>query len=87
MCYQHNSVREIVAFHKMAKHSKKRILQRASSKDFIMDYNTFEKIYYKIRNSGAPDNDLISTYWIKKSYQYPLRQFNMVYEQDGILPE
>ena len=87
MCYQHKSVREIVAFHKMAKHSKKRILQRASSKDFIMDYNTFEKIYYKIRNNGAPHNDLISTYRIKKSYQYPLRQFNMVYEQDGILPE
>ena len=51
-----------------------------------MDYNTFEKIYYKIRNNGAPHNDLISTYRIKKSYQYPLRQFNMVYEQDGTLP-
>ena len=87
MCYQHNSVRAIVAFHKMAKHSKKRILQSASSKDFIMDYNTFEKIYDKIRNNGAPDNDLISNYWIKKSYQCPLRQFNMVYEQDGTLPE
>ena len=38
----------------------------ATSKDHIMDYNTFEKVLYKMKNNGAPGNDLISTYWIKK---------------------
>ena len=38
-----------------------------------MDYNTFEKVLYKMKNNGAPDNDLIS--------------LNMVYEQNGTLPE
>ena len=31
-----------------------------------MDYNTFEKVLFKMRNNGALGNDLISTYWIKK---------------------
>ena len=60
----------------------------ATSKYYIMDYNTFEKVLYKMRNNGAPGNDFISTYWIKKltSTHKPLvRQFNMVYEQNGTL--
>ena len=55
-----------------------------------MDYNTFEKVLYKMKNNGAPDNDLISSYWIKKltSTHKPLvRQFNMVYKQNCTLPE
>ena len=55
-----------------------------------MDYNTFEKVLYKIKNNGAPGTDLINTYWIKKltSTHKPLvRQFSMVYEQNGTLPE
>ena len=41
-----------------------------------------------MRNIVAPGNDLISNYWIKKltSTHKPLvRQFNMVYEQNGTL--
>ena len=43
-----------------------------------------------MRNNGSPGNDLTSTYWIKKltSTHKPLVcQFNMVYEQNGTLPE
>ena len=43
-----------------------------------------------MRNNGAPGNDLVSTYWIKKltSTHKPLvRQFNMVCEENGTLPE
>ena len=55
-----------------------------------MDYNLFEKVLYKMKNDGAPGNDLISSYWIKKltSTHTPLvRQFNMVYKQNCTLPE
>ena len=55
-----------------------------------MHYNTFEKVLYKRRNNGAPGNDLISTYWIKKltSIHKPIvHQFNMVYEQNDTLLE
>ena len=43
-----------------------------------------------MRNNGLTGNNLISTYWIKKlaSTHKPLvRQLNMVYEQNGTLPE
>ena len=55
-----------------------------------MDYNTFEKVLYKMRNNGAPGSDLISTYWIKKlsnTHKPLVCQFSMVYEQNGTLPE
>ena len=55
-----------------------------------MDYNTFEKVLYKMKNNGAPGNNLISNYWVKKlsSTHKPLvSQFTMVYEQNGTLPE
>ena len=38
----------------------KEYCQGATSKDYIMDYNTFENVLYKMRNIGAPGNDLIS---------------------------
>ena len=68
----------------------KEYCQGATSKDYIMDYNTSEKVIYKMKNNGAPGNDLISIYWIKKlaSTHKPLVcQFNMVYEQNGTPPE
>ena len=43
-----------------------------------------------MRNNGLTGNNLIGTYWIKKltSTHKPLvRQLNMVYEQNGTLPE
>ena len=48
-----------------------------------MNYNTFEKVLYKMKNNGAQGNDLISTYWIKSL----VCQFDMVYEQNATLPE
>ena len=62
----------------------------AITKDDVMDYNSFEKVPYNMKNNGAPGSDLISSYWIKNltSTRKPLvRQFNMVYEQNGTLPE
>ena len=62
----------------------------ATSKDYIMDYNRFKKVLYKMKNNGAPGNNLISFYWIKKltSTHKPLvHQFNMVYEQNSTLSE
>ena len=37
----------------------------ATSKDYVMDYNTFEKVLYKMKNNGAPGNDLISSIGLK----------------------
>ena len=74
----------------MAKTLEKEYCKGATSKDYVMDYNTFKKVLYRMKNNGAPGNDLISSYWIKKltSTHKPLVcQFNMVYEQNGTLPE
>ena len=48
-----------------------------------MDYNTFEKVLYKMRNNGAPGSDLISTYWIKKLNNLVWYMNRMVPFQNG----
>ena len=68
----------------------KEYCEGATSKDYIMDYNKLEKVLYKMRNNGAPGNNLISTYWIKEltsSHKPLVFQFNMVYEQSSTLPK
>ena len=64
--------------------------QGTTSKNYVMDCSKFEKTLSKMKNNGAPGNDLIRCYWIKKltiTHKPLVHQFNTVYERNDTLPE
>ena len=61
-----------------------------TSKKYVINSEVFNKILRNMKNDGAPGNDLVRCYWIKKlsaTHDTLVRIFKTTYDQGETLPE
>ena len=60
------------------------------SKNYFITQQIFDSVLKGIKNNGAPGNDRIRCYWIKRltsTHHYILTEFNKIYEDEMLFSD